>query len=41
MIVRSKLNSIEKKILRSLINTETNHEEDFITIINEKQNIEN
>ena len=40
MLARSKLNSIESKISEALINNEISHE-DFITIINEKKNIEN
>ena len=37
MLVRSKLNSIEGKISRTLINNQISHE-DFITIINEEKN---
>ena len=40
MLARSKLNSIESKISEALINNEISHE-DFITIINEEENIEN
>ena len=40
MLLRSKLNSIESKISEALINNEISHE-DFITIINEEENIEN
>ena len=36
MLARSKLNSIENKISRALINNEINHE-DFITIIDEEK----
>ena len=40
MLARSKLNSIESKISKELINSEIRHE-DFMTIINEEKNIEN
>ena len=40
MLARSKLNSIESKTSEALINNETNHE-DFMTILNKEQNIEN
>ena len=40
MLARSKLNSIESKISEALINNRISHE-DFMTIINEKKNIEN
>ena len=40
MLARSKLNSIESKISEALINNEISHE-DFTTIINEEENIEN
>ena len=40
MLVRSKLNSIESKILEALINNKISHES-FITIINEEKNMEN
>ena len=40
MLARIKLNSIESKISKSLINNEISHE-DFITIINEEKTIEN
>ena len=40
MLARSKLNSIESKISKALIDNEISHE-DFTTILNEKQNIEN
>ena len=40
MPARSKLNSIESKISKALIDNEISHE-DFTTILNEKQNIEN
>ena len=36
MLARSKLNSIENKISKALINNEISHE-DFTTIINEKK----
>ena len=36
MLVRSKLNSIESKISKALINNEISHE-DFVTIINEEK----
>ena len=36
LLARSKLNSIESKIAKALINNETGHE-DFITIINEER----
>ena len=37
MLARNKLNSIESKISKSLINNQVSHE-DFITIINEERN---
>ena len=37
MLARSKLNSIESKMLEALINNQINHE-DFITITNEERN---
>ena len=37
MLVRSKLNSIERKIYQSLVNNQISHE-DFMTIINEERN---
>ena len=37
MLARSKLNSIESKILEALINNQISHE-DFMTIINEERN---
>ena len=37
MLARSKLNSIESKISRALINNEISHE-DFMIIINEERN---
>ena len=40
MLARIKLNSIESKISKSLINNKISHE-DFITIINEEKTIEN
>ena len=40
VLARSKLNSIESKISKALIDNEISHE-DFTTILNEKQNIEN
>ena len=40
MLARSKLNSIESKISEALINSKISHE-DFMTVINEKKNIEN
>ena len=40
MPARSKLNSIESKMSKALIDNEISHE-DFTTILNEKQNIEN
>ena len=40
MLATSKLNSIESKISKALIDNEISHE-DFTTILNEKQNIEN
>ena len=39
MLTRRKLNSIENKISEALINNEIRHE-DFMTILNNKQNIE-
>ena len=39
MSARSKLNSIESKISEALTNNEISHE-DFMTIINEEENIE-
>ena len=40
MLARSKLNSIESKISKALMDNEISHE-DFQTIINEEKNIEN
>ena len=40
MFARSKLNSIESKISKALMNNGISHE-DFETIINEEKNIEN
>ena len=40
MLARSRLNSIESKISEALINNGISHEH-FMTIINEKKNIEN
>ena len=40
MLARSKLNSIECKISKALVDNEIGHE-DFETIINEEKNIEN
>ena len=40
MLARSRLNSIESKISKSLINNEISHE-DFMAIINEEKNIQN
>ena len=40
MLAMSKLNSIESKISKALINDETSHE-DVIAIINEEKTIEN
>ena len=40
MLARSKLNSIESKISEPLTTNEISHE-DFMTIINEENNIEN
>ena len=40
MLTRSKLNSMESKITKSLINNEVNHE-GFMTIINIEKNMEN
>ena len=40
MLARSKLNSVESKISEALLNNEICHE-DYITIINEENNIEN
>ena len=40
MLARSKLNSIESKISEALLTNEISHE-DFMTIINEENNIEN
>ena len=40
MLARSKLNSIESKILKALTDNEISHE-DFEIIINEEKNIEN
>ena len=40
MLARSKLNSIENKISKALMDNEISHE-DFETIINEEKNIEN
>ena len=39
MLARSKLKSIESKISEALINNEISHE-DFMTIMNVKENIE-
>ena len=36
MLARSKLNSVESKLSKALINNEVNHE-DFMTIINEER----
>ena len=40
MLARSKLNSIESKISKALIDFEISHE-NFETIINEEKNMEN
>ena len=40
MVARSKLNSIESKIFKALMDNEISHK-DFETIINEEKNIEN
>ena len=40
MLARRKLNSIESKISKALVDNEISHE-DFETIINEEKNIEN
>ena len=40
MLARSKLNSIESKTLKALIDNQISHE-DFEIIINQKKNIEN
>ena len=40
MLARSKLNSIDSKIFKALVDNEISHE-DFETIINEEKNIEN
>ena len=40
MLARSKLNSIESKISKALMDNEINHE-DFETIINEEKHIKN
>ena len=40
MLARNKLNNIESKISKALINNEISHE-DFMTIIDEEKNIEN
>ena len=40
MLARSKLNSIESKISKALMDNEISHE-DFETIINEEKNIKN
>ena len=40
MLIKSKLNSIERKISETLINNEISHE-DLLTIIKEEKNIEN
>ena len=40
MLARIRLNSIESKISKSLINNEISHE-DFMAIINEEKNIQN
>ena len=40
MLARSKLNSINNKISKALMDNEISHE-DFETIINEEKNIEN
>ena len=37
MLARSKLNSIESKISKALMNNQSNYE-DFMTIINEEKN---
>ena len=39
MLARSKLNSIESKISKALVDNEIKHE-DFTTIIDEEKNIE-
>ena len=40
MRARSKLNSVESKMSKALIDNEISHE-DFMTIINKEKNIEN
>ena len=40
MLARSKLNSIESKVSKALINNEISHE-DFMTITSKEKNIEN
>ena len=40
MLAKSKLNSLESKISKTLVDNEISHE-DFETIINEEKNIEN
>ena len=40
MLARSKLNGMENKISKALMDNEVSHE-DFETIINEEKNIEN
>ena len=40
MLAKSKLNSIESKISEALITNEISHE-DFMTIINEENNVDN
>ena len=40
MWARSKLNSVESKISKALIDNEISHE-DFMTIINKEKNVEN
>ena len=40
MLARNKLNNIESKISKALINSEISHK-GFMTIINEEKNIEN
>ena len=40
MLARSRFNSIESKIPKSLINNEISHE-DLMAIINEEKNIQN
>ena len=40
MLARSKLNSIESKISKSLVDNDINHD-DFEIVVNEEKNIEN